>query len=148
MDKGEYGVTFPFLIGAIARESSQKISDEFVTKIFLEIRNEPVSGYYCEVRWCGNIEEPVASVKNISEIKNVSIQSSFKDITNKNISLAFTTDLMSMFNLDCKTNEECFHKLVARTIGRATKGEFSKNSGHFNAFNDDDIKFIEHVGSL
>lgn len=145
MGKGEYGVTFPFLIGAIAKESKKTPTGELVREAFRAIIENPFSGYYCEVRWCGNIDEPVASVKPLSEIHNVSIKSQFNLSGSGEVSLAFTTDLMSMFNLDCANEQECLEKLIASTIAKASEGKFSKNGSNFTPFTAADIEFIELI---
>jgi hypothetical protein len=145
MGKGEYGVTFPFLIGAVAKLSTGSVTEEFTKSVFRDIIENPVSGYYCEVRWCGNINEPVASIKLVSEIHNVSIKSQFKSSISGNVSLAFTTDLMSMFNLNCANEKECLGKLVALATEIADEGNFSKNDGTFTPFTAGDLEFIEAV---
>lgn len=61
-----------------------------------------MENYYCEVRWCGDINEPVASVKKLEEIHSVSIKSQLICENSKNVFLAFATDLMGMLNLDVK----------------------------------------------
>jgi len=114
MGKGEYGVTFPFLISAMANTNKK------------EIINNPVAGYYCEVRWCGNINEPVASIKKLEEIHKVSIKSKFICKNTQNTSLAFTTDLMSMFNLDCTSNKDCLNKLIGITLEKSLEGNYFK----------------------
>lgn len=145
MGKGEYGITFPFLIGAVAKTSTESTNEELVRAVFQKIVENPVAGYYCEVRWCGNINEPVASVKQVSEIHNVSIKSQFNSSTSGNVSLAFTTDLMSMFNLNCANEQECLEKLIALTTEKSVEGNFSKNGGTFMPFTAGDLEFIEVV---
>ncbi len=152
--KGEYGVTFPFLIGAMVFANKKEITNEFVGNIFQEIINNPVADYYCEVRWCGDIDEPVASIKKLEDLHKVSIKSKFFCKNTEIESLAFTTDLMSTFNLECAVNEECtsnedcLNRLICRTLEESVKGNFSKNDGYFAPFSEDDIKFIELVSSL
>ena len=148
MGKGQFGVTFPFLVGAVSRVNGEDATSEYVEKVFDKIISEPVPDYYCEVRWCGNVDEPVASIKKLKEIHTVSIDAQFEDGKTKEVSLAFTTDLMSMFTLNCSTRVECLEKLKTRTTERIEKGEFSKNGGVFTAFTDDDIEFIEHIKDL
>lgn len=109
--KGEYGVTFPFLVGSVSRTTGKPANEALVREIFQEIISNPVKDYYCEVRWCGNINEPVASVKELEKIHGVSIKSQFEAPSTGAVSLAFTTDLMSMFNLDCSNNNQCLEKL-------------------------------------
>ena len=140
---GEYGISFPFLVGAIAKENDIEINRELLNKIF----NKPVKDHYCEVRWCGNLDEPVASIENISSLKNKSIQADFKDQDN-NVSLAFTSNLMSMFTLDCSTKDECVEKLIIRTLDNAKKGLLSKNNGVYGNFTANEVEFINDVISM
>jgi len=146
--KGEYGVTLPFLVGAIAKASNEAANETLIREIFHEIIENPVSGYYCKVRWCGNINEPVASVKPVAEIHKVSIKSQFVSKKAEIVSLAFTTDLMSMFNLNCSNYEDCLEKLIASSIDQIAEGNFSKNGGIFTPFTAGDLRFIEEVKQL
>ncbi|NQZ24498.1 MAG: hypothetical protein HRT53_20935 [Colwellia sp.] len=144
--KGEYGITFPFLIGAIATLKNEVVTENFITDVFDEILNNPVSGYYCEVRQCGNIDEPVASIKPLSDLEKVSIRDSFE--AQGQVSYGFTTDLMSMFALNCKDASECRVELIKKTLEITVNGNYSKNGGKFTPFSDSDKKFIEHVSAL
>lgn len=80
-------------------------------------------------------------------MKNKSIQTQFINGDGE-ASLAFTTDLMSMFTLDCKNKEECLGKLMSRTLETAGNNLFSKNNGVFGDFTTDEIRFIEDVVSI
>jgi len=144
---GQYGVSFPFLIGAIAKQSGSNINEEFIAGVFQEIINSSIQGYYCEVRWCGNIDEPVASIEPCDTIKNKSIKAQFANKNGK-VSLAFTSDLMSMFTLNCENKEECLAKLITRTLGKTDHNLFSKNNGVFGDFTTDETRFIEDVCSM
>lgn len=146
MGKGEYGITFPFLIGAIAKLKNEVVTEEFITNVFDEILNNPVGGFYCEVRQCGNIGEPVVAIKQLSNLKIVSIKDSFE--AQGQVSYGFTTDLMSMFALNCKDASECREKLIKTTLEIAIHGNYSKNGGVFTPFTDSDNKFIECVAAL
>jgi len=64
---GKFGISFPFLVGAVATENSIDINREFIEKVFNEIINNPVEGYYCEVRWCGNTR--IHTISAIPSIK-------------------------------------------------------------------------------
>jgi hypothetical protein len=143
---GQYGVSLPFLVGAIARQFGGEITENFIKDILQEIIEYPAKGYYCEVRWCGNIDEPVVSIESINVIKNKSIQAQFTNI-NGEPSLAFTTDLMSMFNLNCKNKEDCLDKLIARALEKAKRNLFSKNNGVFGDFTEKEISSIEGLHS-
>jgi hypothetical protein len=66
-----------FLVGALAKQSGSSINEQFIEGVFQEIINNQIQGYYCEVRWCGNIDEPVASIESTDTIKNKAIQAQF-----------------------------------------------------------------------
>lgn len=146
MGRGLYGISFPFLVGAVDFENRAKIDEKFIRAVFSEIEKNPVEGYYCEVRWCGDIGEPVASIKPLSDLEIISIHSTLNG--NNQVSFGFTSDLMSMFNLNCETPEECREKLIIKTFNIVKDGSFSKNGGKFTQFTDDDIKFINNVSNL
>jgi uncharacterized protein YlaI len=143
MGKGSYGISFPFLVGAVNHDSKNTIDEENIKKIFYEIENNPVKNYYCEVRWCASVDEPIASIKPLIDIKNVSIQATLSN--SEQISFGFTTDLMSMFGLDCKTAEECREKLIKRTLDIVKNNQFSKHNGEFIPFTNSDIDFILQI---
>lgn len=144
--RGSYGVTFPFLVGALSKISGREPTKEFIEELFDCIINCPVNGFYAEVRWCGNIEEPVISVNPLKMLERVSIKDSFKveNIT----SLAFTTDLMSMFNLDSENSTDCKYKLINITHNFTKDAKFSKNNGIFTDFTEDDLHFISDVSGV
>lgn len=143
--RGEYGLTFPFLVGAISNYTGEKPNESLVESVFKTIIESPFEGCYCEVRWCGNINEPVASVKALQEIHKVSIKSLFKSQQEGLTSLAFTTDLMSMFNLNCKNELDCLNKLIAYTTQHVLEENYSKNGDQFTSFTGDDLEFITLV---
>lgn len=144
--RGSYGVTFPFLVGALSNISGREPTKEFIEELFDSIIQCPVDGFYGEVRWCPNINEPVISVNPLNMLEKVSIKDSFKvgNIT----SLAFTTDLMSMFNLDCDNSTDCKNKLINMTCNVTKDAKFSKNNGIFTYFTDDDLHFISDVSGV
>jgi len=146
MGKGQYGVTFPFLTGAVALDSEVEATEELISSIFEEMKSNPVSGHYCEVRWCGNINEPVVSISPIENAKKVVLNAEHE--TNGTISVGFTSDLMDGFHLDCNTFDECLKKLTKKTYESVQKGNFSKNNGVFTPFSPSDIEFIEAVQKI
>ncbi|MEW8342228.1 MAG: hypothetical protein AB2708_20465 [Candidatus Thiodiazotropha taylori] len=143
---GHYGVSFPFLVGAITNKYGGDINEEYVRGTFAKIIEHPAADYYCEVRWCPNIDEPVVSVEPSNTINNKSIKAQYTN-NDGEVSLAFTNDLMSMFTLNCETKEECLTKLIARTLENAEQGLFSKNKGVFGGFTVKEMEFIEDVYS-
>lgn len=146
MGKGKYGVTFPFLIGAVAMEMKIEPDERLITNIFEEMKSKPVKGYYCEVRWCGNIKEPVVSVNLVKNAHQVSLEADYR--VEETISVGLTTDLMNGFHLDCKTFDEAFGKLISYTQELTQNKLFSKNKGKFTPFTSGDIEFIESVKKL
>ena len=143
--KGEYGVTFPFLVGALAYHFDKKPTQKFVDEILENIKSNPVHGYYCEVRWCENINEPVISVKELKELTSIILKADCK--VNEIVSLGFTMDLMGMFHLNCETAHDCLLKLSTYTFEHVGKGNFSKNAGKFTPFTDGDIAFIKSAST-
>jgi hypothetical protein len=146
MGKGAYGVTFPFLVGAVAIHVDKEPDGELVAKVFDDMKNNPVDGYYCEVRWCGNIDEPVVSVNRVENASKVSIKADCR--VGDTISIGFTTDLTNMFHLDCETSDECLAKLFSYTEKIIRNNTFTKNRGQFTAFTNGDIDFIKSVQEL
>ncbi|WP_282131411.1 hypothetical protein [Pseudoalteromonas aliena] len=146
MGKGEYGVTFPFLVGALANQLDKEPSKMLIDETFENIKNTPVNGYYCEVRWCENINEPVISVKELKELTNITLKADYK-VYDK-VSIGFTMDLMGMFHYDCDTAHDCLLKLTSYSLEFVSKGCFSKNGGEFTPFTNDDLAFINSVKKL
>lgn len=141
--RGSYGITFPFLIGSLSFINKENVTKNYIKKTFNEIINNPVKGYYSEVRWCGNIDEPVISISKIENISNIAVKDYFT--SNKYYSLVFTADLMNMFHLDSDNAQDCLEKLILRTWDTVSKKCYSKNQGQFTPFTDDDIVFINAV---
>lgn len=144
--RGYYGITFPFLVGALSRSRKIELNEAGVAQAFNEIASNPVEGFYCEVRWCSDIDEPVATMKPHSDLEQVVIQGNV--FSRGQVSFGFTADLMGMFGLDCKDSNECIEKLIERTFGIVAAGNFSKNQGLFTPYTAEDIKFISKVEEL
>ncbi|EON0824641.1 hypothetical protein ACNC24_004017 [Escherichia coli] len=89
--RGSYGVTFPFLVGSLSLMNKENITKNYIEKVFDEIINKPVPGYYSEVRWCGTINEPVISISKNEDISNIAVKDFFK--SNDCYSLVFTEDI-------------------------------------------------------
>ena len=86
----------------------------------------------------------MASIESLSEIQYKSIQAQFINESGE-ATLAFTSDLMSMFTLNCENKEDCLHKLISRTLEKAGNNLFSKNNGVFGQFSIEDEAFIKNV---
>lgn len=149
---GGYGLTLPFLVGALAYEKEQnKASFRDIHAILTEMIENPVDGYMTVIRWCGDINEPVISVKALDDPYKMAIKDSFPRPYEDGMSVAFTEDLMSMFNLNCEAAEECREKLANYAKEYVEKGTFSKvfnpetMQREFGDFSEDDINYIKAV---
>ncbi len=149
---GEYGVTLPFLVGALAYVNGQeKASLNDVIVLFDEMIENPADGYMVEIRWCGDIQEPVMSMRALNDPFVVAIKGSYSRPKGGGMSVAFTDDLMSMFNLNCKTAAECRDKLTIYAKDYVENGYFSKNLNpetmkrEFGCFSERDIQYIKSV---
>lgn len=149
---GAYGVTLPFLAGALAYEKGQDNATlDDVTGLLTEMIENPVEGYMAIIRWCGDIEEPVISMKALDDPFKVSIRDGYRRPNGNEWSVAFTEDLMSMFNLNCATAQECRVKLANHAKSHVENGLFSKNINpntqlkEFGRFSQRDIEYIKSV---
>ena len=149
---GEYGVTLPFLVGALAYEKGHdKVSLNDTLTLLTNMIENPVDGYMVVIRWCGNIEEPVISMKALDDPLELAIKDGYTRPNDREFSMAFTVDLMSMLNLDCKDAEECKSKLANRAKNYVENGLFSKNfnpetqNREFGRFSERDIEYIKSV---
>lgn len=149
---GAYGVTLPFLVGALAYEKGQQTASlNDVQALLTEMIEKPVEGYMVVIRWCGDIEEPVISMKALDDRFKVAIKDGYHRPNGDGMSMAFTQDLMSMFNFNCGTADECRNKLASYAKDYVEKGRFSKNLNpetkqrEFGGFIEKDINYIKTV---
>jgi hypothetical protein len=152
---GEYGPSLPFLVGSIAyRNGNQTATLEDVYSLLNEFIENHVNGYITIIRWCGDIEEAVISTQPQNFPFYIAIKDSFPRSDGKDISLAFTEDLMSMFNLNCTSAKDCIDKLAFSAKPYVEKGLFSKNINpetmqrEFGSFTDKDIDYIDSMITL
>lgn len=59
---GAFGVTVPFLVGALAMRKNVRPTPAQVEPLLTEMCKSPVHGYVTQVSWCPDIEAPVLSV--------------------------------------------------------------------------------------
>lgn len=155
---GEYGVTLPFLVGALGYKSGESTLDaQQVRNVLNNIIEHPVDGYVTEVRWCGGIDAPVFTV---ALIDNSSGRMPFKSYltspSSEEAALGFSVDLQSEFgDLGCKNAKECYEKLIDYAAKHTEQGQFSRIRSEvegkyvYGSFQPRDIKFIQEtiVGS-
>lgn len=147
---GAYGITLPFLVGALAYEKGRSNATlEDVVALLAEMIEKPVPGYMAVIRWCGDIEEPVISMRALDDPFKVAIKDGYPRPEGDGLSVGFTEDLMSMFNLNCATALECKGKLENYAKELVEKGLFSKNINpstglrEFGAFSQQDVDYIQ-----
>ena len=145
---GVYGVTFPFLVGAVSVIYSKSINYTFIESVFHALMNSPLDNHYIEVRWCGNIDEPVASLRKITDLKNLSKAYSYYPDECNAVSFVFTTDAAGMFGLNGSSFDDCLNKLISKTLDDIAQGGYSKINGVFGDFSQKEIKFIYEVYEL
>lgn len=136
---GEYGVTLPFLVGALGKPTPELLH---------EIANTVIPGHVVEVRWCGQLEAPVFSISKCEETEMRF--ESFTSDANGKISIGFSTDLQSMFGLNCTGPKDCLEKLSAHAGPAIEEQKFSRNRNATGAcewgkYSQSDIQFIKAV---
>ena len=147
---GEYGITLPFLVGALAYKSAEtSLGTQHIQSALDAIINSPVDGYVTEVRWCGGIDSPVFTVRSAENQSNQMVfKSFFKRPNSEEPSLGFSSDLQSMFGLGCENPEECYEKLISHAAGHVENGRYSRNYSavtgkyEYGSFIDKDLAYI------
>ena len=142
-DMGQYGVTLPFLVGALGKSASE------ISRLLHEIAHSPVPGYVTEVRWCAQLDAPTFSVSKIDKSKMHF--ESFIPGPSGEPSLGFSKDLQSSFGLNCKSSDECLKKLANDAATHVKKHQFSRirntntNTCEYTSFTQAEIQFIKEV---
>lgn len=137
---GDYGVTLPFLVGALGRSASQLLDD---------ITTNPVPGYVTEVRWCGELHAPTLSVTAADKSKMHF--ESFVSGPNDRPSVGFSQDLQSIFGLNCKGADDCLKKLADHAAPAIATKAFSRNRNpktnicEWGPYSQAEIQFIREV---
>ena len=133
---GEYGITLPFIVGALGYKSGEtNYQAVHVQDVLNKIINNPVDGYITEVRWCSNIDAPVFSVSPIDNPYRMDVKSSFPRKHGGGISIGFSVDLHASDGLDCKDAQECYDKLITYAEEYVKNCNFSRNrSGEENNY--------------
>ncbi len=151
---GEYGITLPFLVGALARKTGESsLNANHVREALDLIIKSPVDGYVTEVRLCAAIDAPVFTVTPLNSATNQMIhKSSFVRPSGEGTSLGFSTDLHSEYGgLGCSDADECFEKLINHAAEHVQQGHFSKywseteNNYIYGEFQAKDLEFIKEV---
>lgn len=137
---GNYGVTLPFLTGALDRSAS---------RLLKEIVENAVTGYVTEVRWCAELEAPTFS---IVKTENSGMEfKSFKLGPDGKPSVGFSEDLQSMFGLNCKDADDCLKKLIDHAASPIGQKRYSRNRNlktnicEWGSYTDKERQFIKDV---
>jgi hypothetical protein len=147
---GVYGITLPFLVGALSRSSGATVSMDYVRSLLDEIVNRPVPDHLVEVRWCEDIDAPVFNVAKLDYPYRMPVKSKFVTSTGEP-SLGFSENLQSMFGLNCTGEKDCLEKLVEYAWQYLEKGHFSRNQDpktgeyQYGDFSKRELRYIADV---
>jgi len=148
--KGNTGITFPFLAGALALKNGERtVTAEALKDLISTIISHPIAGHFVGVRRCGNIQAPVLSYLPLNNelVRKCEIHSPIGQVA-----LAFSPDAMSPFGgLDCDGEAGCIDKLIEYAAPHTELGNFSRiyneqsKSFTYAPFLQDEAKFIKSV---
>lgn len=152
-DMGVYGVTLPFLVGALGHKSGESnLGTQHVHDVLNDIIERPVDGYVTEVRWCSDIDAPVFTVMPIDSMSNQMLFKSFSPrLNSEGASLGFSEDIQSMFGLDCNDSCDCYEKLVKYAAKYIEKGQYSRirrdtgGAYEYGSFLQKDLLYIQQT---
>lgn len=137
---GEYGVTLPFLVGALGKPASELLE---------EIANSAVAGHVVEVRWCGQLDAPTFSASKTEKAKMHF--ESFMSAPNGETSIGFSKDVQSMFGLNCAGAADCLKKLAAHASAAVETRNFSRTRNpktgacEWGPYTQSEVQFIKAV---
>lgn len=150
LGRGRYGLTLPFLVGAIAyhRHKPHPASNE-ITALVNEIINNPVRGYIVHIRWCAEYGSAVFAVyeedspqrvrDRVVEIKPTGIQIP---------SVAIERNLATVWKVPAE-KDALLGKLVDTATEPVISGNFSRNwtqdGVQYQPLQPDDIRFINET---
>lgn len=152
---GEWGVTLPFLVGALAYKANQQdVGEQHVRNVLDDIIQHPVVGYVTEIRWCPDIDAPVISTCQLDGdrcrfsgfLTRERIRSNvfFPRSSGEGESLVFSEDIQSMLHLGCKDANACLDRLVENAADPVSKGQYSKQKkGGYVSFQRKDLDYIQ-----
>ena len=148
---GVFGVTLPFIVGALARKAGErKLDSGHVRKVLDEMIGHPVEGYVIEVKLCVDIDAPVFSAA--SKARGVSYRMPFEWFfphpSGVGESLVLDQNLQSLFGSDCKDANECYSRLLAHATRHVASGNYSRNWDElegryvYGSFSDKHLEYI------
>jgi len=122
---GEFGVTLPFLVGALALKAGDtRLNSSHVRTLPEKIIASPVHGYVTEVSWCANIAAPVFNTKAIDSPERMRSPAGMAPPSGHEQSLVFGPNLLSHW---CCTNPSVlFERLVEDATEHVSKGQYSR----------------------
>ncbi len=150
--KGEYGVTLPFLVGALSYSGGlSNASREDIVNLFRDMTEYPVAGYFVEIRWCASVGDPVLSIKEVNDPEQAIPKVYFERPDNNGSSVVFTYDLVATLCPEDTTAQICKENLIEYVLPYVVAGSFSKSFNQatgkkeYGKFSDHDIAFIKQV---
>jgi hypothetical protein len=123
---GQYGVTLPFLVGALAYKNGRtSASVDDIQQLLDDIVNRPVDRYITEVSWCHDISAPVLNLRRLDDVYRMKATASITPLSIGRESIAFS------LNLQARWRSKDGYALLARLLEDAKKpiatGAYSRN---------------------
>ena len=145
---GEYGVTLPFLVGALAHKAKQTdVGVEQVRKLLDDIVRHPVEGYVTEVNWCHEIAAPVLTTKSVNSSKRINSLATIPRPLGSGESLVFSYSLKDHWHLS--DPGALLDRLLEDAAEHVTKSRYSRNRKNgtseleYGHFLPKELKYIE-----
>ena len=149
-DQGHYGLTLPFIVGAIAlRNGSSVVERGEIESLLKQMIEGPVTGFIVHIRWCMDYQSTVFTVYEEDSIyrlydKGVEI----RNATRSEPVIVFEKNLAARWGLP-HDSKRLIAALIDEAAPLAQEGRFSKfwteNGREYGPFQDEDINFIHEI---
>jgi len=151
-DQGHYGLTLPFIVGAIAFRNGRCVVERGETESLLtQMIEGPVTGFIVQIRWCMDYQSAVFTVYEEDSpyrLFNDNGGVEIKNTTRPAPVIVIERNLAARWNLPYDGN-----RLIAALIDQAEpiahQGRFSKSwkedGLEYGPFQDEEIRFIREV---
>ena len=147
---GEFGITLPFLVGALAHKSGvTKPKIQEVEKLLGEICNKPVDGYVIEISHCDNIDAPVLRATRCDSQVRMGTLIAIPHPSGKGQSLVFGTNLSTYWQSADATI--LVGRLAMDAAQHTEKGRYSRRRNTVNSnfeYGDFSPKEMEYIQRL
>lgn len=151
-DQGHYGLTLPFIVGAIALRNGSSVAGRGeIEALLTQMIEDAVTGFIVHVRWCMDYQSAVFTVYEEDSpyrLYNDNGGIEIKNTTRPGAVIVIERNLAARWNLPYDGN-----RLIAALIDQAEllahEGRFSKSwkedGLEYGYFADEDITFIREI---